>query len=159
MKGVLAKARADKIRNLPLQKCDLLLHESGAPPIHTPLEVLLALPEEVKRRLFVVHTAELPIDCELRVAPTGTKGTIRLDGFNSQDINSSTHPISNMISISNISESQHSHFDNTYLDSNRGSSFMSSAFKEPSSVNLRPTCVSDAWFILNLLSVVPFFSR
>ena len=156
----MAKARADKIRNLPLQECDLLLHESGAPPIHTPLEVLLELPEEVKRRLFVVHTAELPKDCELRVAPTGTKGTIRLDGFNSQDnINGSSHPISNMISISTMFESQHSHTDNTCLDSYRSSSLLLSTVKEPSSVNLRPTCVSDAWFILNLLSVVPFFSR
>jgi hypothetical protein len=29
----------------------------------------------------------------------------------------------------------------------------------PPLVFLRPTCVSDAWFILNLLSAVPFFSR
>ena len=78
-KGVMTKARADDLRNLPLQDCDLLLHESGAPPIHTPLDVLLKLPKKVKDRLYVVHTSALPENCELKVAPTGTKGTIRLD--------------------------------------------------------------------------------
>ena len=96
---------------MPLQQCDLLLHESGAPPIHTPLNVLQALPEEVKRRLYVVHTSALPEGCGLRIgerqfahffdtflflmhsfqslmrlatlvsAPTGTEGTIRLDNW------------------------------------------------------------------------------
>ena len=67
------------MRNLPLQETDLLLHEAGAPPIHTPLDVLLKLPQRVKRRMYVVHTSALPEGCELRVAPTGTAGTIRLD--------------------------------------------------------------------------------
>ena len=62
-----------------MQETDLLLHEAGAPPIHTPLDVLMALPEKVKDRLFVVHTQALPEGCELRVAPTGTAGTFRLD--------------------------------------------------------------------------------
>ena len=77
--GVLSKARCADLNHLPLQKTDLLLHEAGAPPIHTPLDVLLKLPAEVKKRLYVVHTSALPEGCELRVAPTGTEGTIRLD--------------------------------------------------------------------------------
>jgi hypothetical protein len=67
------------LRNLPLQEADLLLHEAGAPPIHTPLDVLMKLPEKVKKRMYVVHTSALPEGCDLRVAPTGTAGTIRLD--------------------------------------------------------------------------------
>ena len=39
----------------------------------------MKLPSRVKRRMYVVHTSALPEDCELRVAPTGTAGTIRLD--------------------------------------------------------------------------------
>ena len=77
--GVLSKGRADDLRNLPLQETNVLLHEAGAPPIHTPLDVLLQLPPEVKKRLYVVHTSALPEGCELKVAPTGTAGTIRLD--------------------------------------------------------------------------------
>jgi len=77
--GVLSRARADDLRNLPLQETDLLLHEAGAPPIHTPLDVLMKLPPRVKNRMYVVHTSALPKGCDLRVAPTGTAGTIRLD--------------------------------------------------------------------------------
>jgi len=78
-KGVLSKARCADLNHLPLQKTDMLLHEAGAPPIHTPLDVLIKLPPEVKARMYVVHTSALPAGCELRVAPTGTAGTIRLD--------------------------------------------------------------------------------
>jgi len=42
--GVLTKARADDLRMLPLQETDVLLHEAGAPPIHTPLEELFETP-------------------------------------------------------------------------------------------------------------------
>ena len=66
--GVLSHGRADDLRAMPLQDCDLLLHEAGAPPIHTPLTVLQELPERIRNRLFVVHTSALPPDCGLRVA-------------------------------------------------------------------------------------------
>ena len=75
----MSRARASHLNQMPLQDCDLLLHESGAPPIHTPLEVLEALPEKVKERLYVVHTSALPEGTSLKIAPTGTEGTIRLD--------------------------------------------------------------------------------
>jgi hypothetical protein len=83
---VLTKERADDLRRLPLQDCDVLLHEAGAPPIHTPLSVLNELPEKVKLRLYVVHTSALPPECGLRVAPTGTAGTIRLDDLDADDL-------------------------------------------------------------------------
>ena len=78
-KGIVCRPRASALNHMPLQDCDLLLHESGAPPIHTPLEVLEALPEKVKERLYVVHTSALPKGTSLKIAPTGTEGTIRLD--------------------------------------------------------------------------------
>ena len=77
--GVITKERSDELNNFALQSCDLLLHESGLPPIHTPLDVLLKLPETVKKRLYVVHTSNLTENCALCVAPSGTVGTIRLD--------------------------------------------------------------------------------
>eukprot|EP00567_Pseudictyota_dubia_P015152 CAMPEP_0197438654 /NCGR_PEP_ID=MMETSP1175-20131217/5574_1 /TAXON_ID=1003142 /ORGANISM="Triceratium dubium, Strain CCMP147" /LENGTH=1734 /DNA_ID=CAMNT_0042968425 /DNA_START=546 /DNA_END=5750 /DNA_ORIENTATION=+ len=177
--GVITKERADSIRNLPLLDCDLLLHESGAPPIHTPLDVLLALPGEVKRRLYVVHTSALPKECELKVAPTGTAGTIRLDelkpspervpglqistslradaiGNNSdapdgnlageESGNQNCPPeklASNELDVDVVSEQEYTRRNATGV---------------PPLVLLRPTCVSDAWFILNLLSAVPFLS-
>ena len=43
------------------------------------LDVLLALPDKVKERMYIVHTTAPPKNCPLKVAPTGTNGTIRLD--------------------------------------------------------------------------------
>jgi len=38
-----------------VRKSDLLLHEAGIAPIHTPLEALNALPEELKKNLKIIH--------------------------------------------------------------------------------------------------------
>jgi glyoxylase-like metal-dependent hydrolase (beta-lactamase superfamily II) len=197
--GVLSKGRADDLRNLPLQDTDLLLHEAGAPPIHTPLDVLLQLPKHVKKRLYVVHTSALPEDCELSVAPTGTKGTIRLDQMqdkSSNGLSGSRHEKSlssipdpeNPHAWSGVSEYQtiseesstdkaeklssnpelkiQSSFGNLELRQasrkGRTSVFQASAgggFTNTPLVALRPASSTDAWFILNLLSAVPFVSR
>jgi len=197
-KGVMTKARADDLRNLPLQDTDLLLHESGAPPIHTPLDVLLKLPKKVKDRLYVVHTSALPTDCELKVAPTGTKGTIRLDQTPQPQPNRRGSRFSRP-GLHDLQEAQvapaqaddsfkwhgHSEYENTtdLSDSSfhsPSSSLMSSFAHglrssggsggkesrnslipdgpEPPLVSLRPASSTDAWFILNLLSAVPFLS-
>ena len=192
LQGVLSKARADDLRNLPLQETDLLLHEAGAPPIHTPLEVLLQLPQRVKRRLYVVHTSALPPDCELRVAPTGTAGTIRLDQMQrpheSSDGLSSRTPRHHSANLEDsYSSSPWSNATNEYhsiaedegeatLAPMMGTSFVSRKPHEkmaglsassgslinsasPPLVSMRPASSTDAWFILNLLSAVPFLTR
>lgn len=199
--GVLTKARADDLRRLPLQECDVLLHEAGAPPIHTPLDVLLALPERVKRRLYVVHTSALPEGCELRVAPTGTQRTIRLDHHLSSrmlDANSINSMSSLLVAAGNSLSSRSLNDDellwnmtNEYdaktsdtiveesgekddelkadhtlqltpsIKKKHRSSVFASNEKNvpPPLVSLRPASSTDAWFILNLLSAVPFLSR
>lgn len=185
--GVLSKGRADDLRNLPLQDTDVLLHEAGAPPIHTPLDVLLQLPSAVKKRLYVVHTSALPPGCELRVAPTGTAGTIRLDQpFRGQ---SSDGRDSICLEELNLSEREEDLFKwnglseyetvgskspssssearmlgtsfahlTTPFTKNRSSVFVGGGFTPPPLVSLRPASSTDAWFILNLLSAVPFIS-
>ena len=180
-KGVLSKARAADLNHFPIQETDILLHEAGAPPIHTPLDVLLKLPTEVKNRLYVVHTSALPEGCELRVAPTGTAGTIRLDRIRRSSVSSNTNIKRPSIFESNYGSSP------TFLRSTdvqgdvlleevdeyaESELFGSTAHVyahlgkvapqkpyEPPPVSLRPTSSSDAWFILNLLSAVPFLSR
>lgn len=209
----MSKARADDLRNLPLQETDLLLHESGAPPIHTPLEVLLKLPPRVKKHMYVVHTSSLPEGCELRVAPTGTAGTIRLDQFqrnsnspgevswrkqssmrkngNSRDaysisledddiLPSPWMSASNEYGVINEDSSHDPGEDSIHRD-RRDRNMLASSFAHlavsPKSrnpqrtsllgaddcsvplVSLRPASSTDAWFILNLLSAVPFLSR
>jgi glyoxylase-like metal-dependent hydrolase (beta-lactamase superfamily II) len=196
-KGVLSKARCADLNHLPLQDTDLLLHESGAPPIHTPLDVLLKLPAAVKRRLYVVHTSALPEGCELKVAPTGTAGTIRLDQIRrSSSIKTKQSSIDSSNGFYSWREPRPSIFEstntNSFLKYGRNSftehmledvnEYAESELLDPSPnaydhilgevaarlnrrsstepppVSLRPTSSSDAWFILNLLSAVPFLS-
>ena len=77
-KGIMSKARGEALNNMPLQDTNLLLHETGVPPIHTPVAVLEALPERVKAHMYVVHTSALKPNCSLKIAPTGTAGTIKI---------------------------------------------------------------------------------
>lgn len=191
------------MRNLPLQETDLLLHEAGAPPIHTPLEVLMQLPPRVKKRLYVVHTSTIPENCDLRVAPTGTAGTLRLDQINRNVILSSSIATSTRINRTNrkprssrdaysisleddeVASSQWSSPSNEYAPMNdeganaEAMAMMNGSFAHPHMagnnghlashssnsvssvplVSLRPASSTDAWFILNLLSAVPFLSR
>lgn len=60
---------------------DLILHEAGVPPIHTPVETLSSLPESIKSRLYVNHISadKLPPDSGLKLAPPGVEQTLALD--------------------------------------------------------------------------------
>lgn len=184
--GVLTKARADDLRNLPLQETDLLLHEAGAPPIHTPLEVLSKLPQRVKKRLYVVHTATIPEEYDLKVAPTGTAGTLRLDteiqgrGYGQPKGGEGRRKSRvSLIEDDEFLQSQWSNASNEYnepiKDGSQGVNNMATSFavaninNSRSSlggvdddaiplVGLRPASSTDAWFVLNLLSAVPFMS-
>jgi len=155
--GVLSQGRWEELTRLPIQDCDVLLHEAGTPPIHTPLKVLQELPDHVKQRMYVVHTSDLPPDCGLRIAPTGTAGTIRLDQTKGRILRSK---------IQKQGDAKESPEPAVKSDQQYGN-FVSPWFGGESKptvkgatplVFLRPTDVSDAWFILNLLSNVPFFS-
>ena len=205
---MLSKARADDLRNLPLQETDLLLHEAGAPPIHTPLEVLMKLPPRVKKRMYVVHTSQIPPDSDLRVAPTGTAGTLRLDQVN-KSLGIGAMGVSTWMERSSVRKPRNtrdaysisledddimpspwSSASNEYGNNEYGTIDEESAREDfpgrPSTsfnpgggnksnshrtsltgvggssvplVSLRAASSTDAWFILNLLSAVPFLSR
>ena len=90
--GILSSARCEELLNFPWHH-DLILHESGVPPIHTPIETLAQLSEDVKSRLYVVHTTQdkFPEGSNLRVAVTGVENTIVLDA--------KTHPHSAAIEV------------------------------------------------------------
>jgi hypothetical protein len=150
------------LRRLPLQQCDILLHEAGAPPIHTPLRVLQELPKEVRDRLYIVHTAAIPSDCGLRVAPTGTAGTLRLDKSRLVDGNPE---MSIPITVESLRDGAGSSLSLVGAFNPVSTKLLSKEFmgekgglEVPSLVFTRPTDVSDAWFILNLLSAVPFMA-
>lgn len=79
-KGVLPRERRDDLLDVPWDS-DLIFHEAGIPPIHTPLTVLNALPKEVKEHTFLVHVSEsaIPENSGLRIAEPGTAGTLEIE--------------------------------------------------------------------------------
>lgn len=79
--GVLSAERYDSLCSEDKWKHDLIFHEAGVPPIHTPMKVLANLPSHVKERLFLVHTSakDIPVDSGLRMAKPGIEATLKLD--------------------------------------------------------------------------------
>lgn len=78
--GVLSSARCDDLINFDWGS-DLILHEAGIPPIHTPVKVLSELPEDVRKRMYLTHVsaAAIPAESGLRLAPPGVENTLTLD--------------------------------------------------------------------------------
>ncbi|MCF8091991.1 MAG: cyclic nucleotide-binding domain-containing protein [Desulfotignum sp.] len=78
-KGIMDKSRRDFLVQFPWDK-DLILHEAGVPPLHTPIDYLVSLPEQVRDRIYLVHVAQdqVPVDSRLKIAPTGLSSTVVL---------------------------------------------------------------------------------
>lgn len=78
--GVITPARRDALIDFPWHH-NVVLHEAGVPPLHTPIAALAALPPQVKERLLLVHIAkkDVPPETGLRTADVGLDHTIRID--------------------------------------------------------------------------------
>ncbi|CAM9375028.1 unnamed protein product, partial [Ectocarpus fasciculatus] len=78
--GFLSEGRRDALLDFPWHH-DLIYHEAGIPPIHTPIQTLEGLADDLKKRVYVVHVSEssIPKDSGLKVAPAGVENTMRLD--------------------------------------------------------------------------------
>eukprot|EP01103_Thecamoeba_quadrilineata_P016437 TRINITY_DN5497_c0_g1_i1.p1 TRINITY_DN5497_c0_g1~~TRINITY_DN5497_c0_g1_i1.p1 ORF type:complete len:828 (-),score=148.88 TRINITY_DN5497_c0_g1_i1:171-2429(-) len=78
--GVVNMGRRDKLINFPWHH-DLILHEAGVPPLHTPFTTFANLPEDVKKRLYLVHVAtkDIPPNLGLQAAKAGVDNTLYLD--------------------------------------------------------------------------------
>ncbi|MGB0592432.1 MAG: cyclic nucleotide-binding domain-containing protein [Myxococcota bacterium] len=78
--GVLSQGRAEALLDFPWDH-DLVIHEAGVAPIHTPPALLEPLSDEVKGRLMLVHTTEdaIPSGSGLKLAQAGLDGTISID--------------------------------------------------------------------------------
>lgn len=55
--GVIGRDRYDQLRNFPWES-DVIYHESGIAPLHTPLKFLASLPDDVQARTVVYHIAD-----------------------------------------------------------------------------------------------------
>lgn len=78
--GVLSSGRCDDLLDFPWHHT-VILHEAGVPPLHTPVSVLAALPDDVKERLYLCHVAsrDVPEGVGLKVARVGLEHTIRIE--------------------------------------------------------------------------------
>ncbi len=78
--GTIRRARRDELLRFGGHH-SAILHEAGIAPLHTPTTALAALPEDVKKRLWLVHIAskDVPKDVGLRPAKVGLEHTIRID--------------------------------------------------------------------------------
>lgn len=77
--GVIGKERFDQLRNFPWQS-DVIYHESGIAPLHTPLSFLNSLPEDVQSRTVVYHISRKDFEAigatSLKRATFGIENTL-----------------------------------------------------------------------------------
>ena len=66
--------------NKDFENTDLILHEMGIPPIHTPSDVLASFSDEIKKKMYLVHVCakHIPPNKGLKSAPEGLDNTIIL---------------------------------------------------------------------------------
>ncbi len=83
--GIISDDRRKDLEGFPWH-ADLIFHEAGMPPIHTPIPVLANLPQEVRDKLFLTHVSLdiLGDEKRLRIAPTGLAETITLVPFSNK---------------------------------------------------------------------------
>ena len=74
--GVLTKGRYEFLKNFPWH-LQTIYHESGIPPLHTPISYLSSLDEDIQKRITVYHIAQkdFPKDTKLTLAKFGIENT------------------------------------------------------------------------------------
>ena len=79
-KGVISKNRRDFLKVFPWDR-DIIFHEAGIPPLHTPMSVLVNQPEGIREKMYLVHVTGdmIPEGSGLKMAPTGLAGTLELE--------------------------------------------------------------------------------
>jgi CRP-like cAMP-binding protein/phosphoribosyl 1,2-cyclic phosphodiesterase len=78
--GVISKDRYNQLSNFPWDS-KVIYHEAGIPPLHTSINWLNSLSEEIKKKLVVYHIAkkDFPADSSITLAKFGMENTIYLD--------------------------------------------------------------------------------
>ena len=82
-RGVISKDRMDSLlHHGSVREADLLLHEAGIAPIHTPIEVLRKLPDALRKNLRIIHVgskrAAEAAEVGIEVVRVGFEHTIRI---------------------------------------------------------------------------------
>lgn len=75
--GLISRERFDELGNFPWDS-NVIYHESGIAPLHTPIAILNALPKKIQRRIVVYHIAkkDFPRKTQLTLARFGIEHTL-----------------------------------------------------------------------------------
>jgi CRP-like cAMP-binding protein/phosphoribosyl 1,2-cyclic phosphodiesterase len=75
--GLITRERFDELRNFPWNS-KVIYHESGIPPLHTPIKYLDSLPKKLKKKIVVYHIAkkDFPVKTALTLATFGIENTL-----------------------------------------------------------------------------------
>lgn len=75
--GVLTDSRVKDLMDFPWHH-DIIYHEAGIPPLHTRIDYLQSLPEDVQKKMTVYHIAskDMPENSLLQLAKFGIENTI-----------------------------------------------------------------------------------
>lgn len=76
-KKVINKTRYDELKNFPWDS-KVIYHESGVPPLHTPINYMNTLPEDMQKRIVIYHIAkkDFPTETSLTLAKFGMENTL-----------------------------------------------------------------------------------
>lgn len=60
---------------------DIIFHESGLTPLHTPIEILMSLPEEIQKKIYIYHApkSEIPTGALVNISKFGIENTLVFD--------------------------------------------------------------------------------
>jgi len=75
--GVISRERYDELSDFPWSS-KVIYHESGIPPLHTPVTYLNSLPKEIQKKTVIYHIAkrDFPRDTDLTLATFGIENTL-----------------------------------------------------------------------------------
>jgi CRP-like cAMP-binding protein len=75
--GHITRERYDELRDFPWDS-KVIYHESGIPPLHTPVTYLDSLPKKIKKKIVVYHIArkDFPGKTDLTLARFGIENTL-----------------------------------------------------------------------------------
>lgn len=76
-RGDVNRYRMIELTNFPWHH-SLIFHEAGIPPLHTPMQNLVDMPDTVKNRIFLMHVAQksIPDGSGLKKAPDGREESL-----------------------------------------------------------------------------------
>jgi len=77
---MITEERYKELKDFPWDS-RVIYHESGVPPLHTPIKYLNSLPEELQKRIVVYHIAkkDFPEETSLQLAKFGIENTLYFD--------------------------------------------------------------------------------